>query len=213
MHQSDPTHDPLCYSCRITVFTRLWEQLDALLSHFWTLCGLEKGKTGRGNTLPQEGDRTSNATSSLAWTAGLTQSHAHPIKYSSQDLSLLFHCFFFIFHYWDCKALCPTYNTLDSAARVSGATLKREPRSFGDSGYMHSIRDNTEKQWKPNPSRTPDTEPTSCKQDSESRKDVRPNSHNVLQPQDYFYLFYPSSQKAGIVSHRCSVSLFISPYT
>ena len=42
---------------------------------------------------------------------------------------------------------------------------------------------------KPNPNRTPSTEPTSCKQDSASRKDVCPNSHNVLQPREYFYLF------------------------
>lgn len=41
-------------------------------------------------------------------------------------------CFFSTFLYWDCEALCPTYSTFDSAVCVSGATLKREPRFFGD---------------------------------------------------------------------------------
>ncbi len=58
---------------------------------------------------------------------------------------------------------------------------------------MHSTPDNTEEQWKPNPYRTPHTQPTSCKQDSASRKDVRPDSHNVLQPQDYFYMFFSNT--------------------
>lgn len=111
------------------------------------------------------------------------------IKYSSRGLNLLFYCFFLPSFTGTVSPPCPTYSTLDSAVCVSGATLKREPGSFGDRGNMQSVRDNTEEQWKPNPKRTPHTEPTSCKQDSASRKDVRPNSHNVLQPQDYFYLY------------------------
>lgn len=63
---------------------------------------------------------------------------------------------------------------------------------------MQSVGDNTEEQWKPNPKRTPHTEPTSCKQDSVSRKDVCPNSHNVLQPQDYFYLFFFNSLRYAL---------------
>lgn len=105
---------------------------------------------------------------------------------------------FFAFLYWDCKPLCPTYSTLDSVVCVSGATMKREPGSFGDKRNMQSVGDNTEEQWKPNPKRTPRAVSTSCKQDSASRKDVRPNSHNVLQPQDYFYLFFSNSPRYAL---------------
>lgn len=60
--------------------------------------------------------------------------------------------FFSTVLYWECEAPCPTYSTLDGAVWVSGAALKRELRSFGDSGGdMHSVRDNKEEQWKTKP--------------------------------------------------------------
>lgn len=79
----------------------------------------------------------------LVLTAFWTESPVNTIKYSSSSSNLLFCCFFQPLS-WECEAPCPTYSSLDSTACLSGATLKRELRSFGDEerGHMFGIRDN-----------------------------------------------------------------------
>lgn len=104
---------------------------------------------------------------------------------------------------------CPTSNASDRSVRVSGAALKRERGSSGGSGDKHGGRDNTNEQWKPNPSRAARSEPFCCKQDGAARKNVRPISGNVLHPERLFLsllLLHIINQKKIIyvtIMNRC----------
>lgn len=99
------------------------------------------------------------------------------LKYSSSSSDLLFCCFFHPLS-WDGEAPCPTSRTLDSAACVSGATLKREPRSFGDEerGHMFGTPDNGGEEEQN--SKAQQDAPQSAEAQTSGR-DVHPNSQNV----------------------------------
>lgn len=141
-----------------------------------------------------------------------TLSHIHTIKYSSQGLSLLLYCFFHLplwglqgsvshLQYFRQWPMC-----LWGQAEKGTAVLGRQWGTC--TAYEITQRNNGNQ----TPTGLPTLSPTSCIQDSASRKDVHPNSANVLQPQDYFYLFFFNSPRyalsaTGVMFHVFFISV------